>query len=127
MDQPLDAKETQVYERRLRGMLDTLRDESQDEVQTLATFADQRGDSGDEAAEEATLDVDLEALDVSQSRRVQVERALERVAAGTYGRCVTCGRPIEHERLELLPEASECAKDARASAARGQAAGSAGA
>jgi RNA polymerase-binding transcription factor DksA len=80
--------------------------------------------TGDEAAEEAILNVDLTARDTVEERIVLVERALERVEAGTFGRCVTCGRPIGRERLELVPEASECAKDARAQSGR---AGSAGA
>lgn len=125
MDDLLSPKEIQAYDRRLRSLLDTLRDESDDEVATLAAFADQRGDRGDEAAEEATLDADLTALDTVEARRPLIERALERITAGTYGRCVTCGRPIERDRLELVPEASECAKDARARDAR--APGSAGA
>jgi RNA polymerase-binding transcription factor DksA len=111
----------------LRSLLDTMRDDTEDEVDTLATFADQRGDRGDEAAEEAALDPELTAQEGAQERRVQIERALERIEAGTYGRCVTCGRPIERERLELVPEASECVKDAGATSARGRAAGSAGA
>ncbi|SDH30518.1 TraR/DksA family transcriptional regulator [Microbacterium pygmaeum] len=34
--------------------------------------------------------------------------ALERVAAGTYGICASCGRPIPPARLELLPGATLC-------------------
>lgn len=32
-----------------------------------------------------------------------VERALERIANGTYGRCVDCDRPIPEKRLEAIP------------------------
>jgi len=124
MNEPLSPKEIQAYERRLRSLLGTMRDGSEDELATLASFAEEQGDTGDEAAEEAILDVDLTARDTVEERMVLVERALERVGAGTFGRCVTCGRPIERERLELVPEASECAKDARAQSGR---AGSAGA
>jgi RNA polymerase-binding transcription factor DksA len=41
---------------------------------------------------------DLEAL----------ERAAERLAAGTYGSCLTCGSPIPDARLEALPAAETC-------------------
>jgi DnaK suppressor protein len=37
-----------------------------------------------------------------------VDRALGRVAAGTYGRCVRCGEAIPLERLEALPWAALC-------------------
>jgi RNA polymerase-binding transcription factor DksA len=37
-----------------------------------------------------------------------VEAALARLAAGTFGTCVRCGRPIAPERLEALPWAAHC-------------------
>ena len=36
------------------------------------------------------------------------ERALERIAAGTYGTCVSCGAEIGEGRLNARPEASLC-------------------
>jgi RNA polymerase-binding transcription factor DksA len=38
----------------------------------------------------------------------EVDRALERLAAGTYGRCQVCGVLIAPERLEALPTAVAC-------------------
>ena len=50
----------------------------------------------------------------------EVEHALEKYKAGTYGVCDLCGQPIVSERLEALPQANLCmgckarqAKDAR--------------
>ncbi|MGK5111326.1 MULTISPECIES: TraR/DksA family transcriptional regulator [unclassified Geodermatophilus] len=37
-----------------------------------------------------------------------IDAALERMAAGTYGRCVHCGTDIPEERLELRPFATGC-------------------
>ena len=37
-----------------------------------------------------------------------VERALAKVRAGTYGTCELCGKPIDPERLEALPWALVC-------------------
>ena len=37
-----------------------------------------------------------------------VERAAQRLAEGTYGRCLRCGGPIPVERLEALPAAETC-------------------
>ncbi len=37
-----------------------------------------------------------------------VERALAKMDAGTYGTCERCGRPIASERLEALPWALLC-------------------
>lgn len=38
----------------------------------------------------------------------QVDAALDRVSAGTYGGCAVCGRPIPPERLEVRPTATTC-------------------
>jgi DnaK suppressor protein len=37
-----------------------------------------------------------------------IERAAQRLAEGTYGRCLRCGEPIPAERLEALPAAETC-------------------
>jgi DnaK suppressor protein len=39
---------------------------------------------------------------------VDIDQALERLDAGTYGRCVTCGTAIPAERLEAVPWAALC-------------------
>lgn len=41
----------------------------------------------------------------------QVQQALKRIAAGTYGFCTVCGKPIPAKRLEALPWAAMCIKD----------------
>ena len=38
----------------------------------------------------------------------QVERALEKMAAGTYGICEQCGQAIDPARLKALPHALLC-------------------
>jgi DnaK suppressor protein len=38
----------------------------------------------------------------------EIDEALDRLAAGTYGRCVRCGTDIPTERLELRPFAAAC-------------------
>lgn len=43
-----------------------------------------------------------------QARLAQVEHALARLGAGTYGTCERCGRPIDKGRLDALPEATLC-------------------
>lgn len=43
----------------------------------------------------------------------QIDAALQRIDAGTYGICERCGRPIGEERLEALPYATLCIECAR--------------
>jgi RNA polymerase-binding protein DksA len=38
----------------------------------------------------------------------QVDRALERLASGSYGLCDDCGQPIPPKRLEARPTATLC-------------------
>jgi RNA polymerase-binding transcription factor DksA len=38
----------------------------------------------------------------------EIELALARVADGTYGRCLSCGGPIDPARLEARPVARTC-------------------
>jgi DnaK suppressor protein len=45
---------------------------------------------------------------IDHNRLDQIRQALERLEAGTYGRCTSCGRPINLERLEILPSAELC-------------------
>src|SRR5580700_3828024 len=43
-----------------------------------------------------------------------VERALERLASGSYGVCERCGRPIAPARLEAMPAVTTCIEHAGA-------------
>jgi RNA polymerase-binding transcription factor DksA len=39
---------------------------------------------------------------------LQTERALSRIALGTYGICEVCGKPIGKYRLQAFPRATLC-------------------
>ena len=47
-----------------------------------------------------------------QVTRADVERALAKLEDGTYGSCDVCGEPIGEDRLEALPWAVLCVRDA---------------
>lgn len=59
-----------------------------------------------------TLSVERDRLLVvagdAQAKVVEIDAALGRVDAGTYGVCEACGQPIPQARLEALPEATLC-------------------
>jgi len=40
----------------------------------------------------------------------EIDEALNRMKAGTYGTCESCGNEIESERLEIIPYARNCVK-----------------
>jgi RNA polymerase-binding transcription factor len=56
---------------------------------------------------------DLALRERERTQLRQVEEALERLEAGTYGACRNCGRPIAKERLEAIPWAPTCIECAR--------------
>ena len=47
-------------------------------------------------------------LDGARRRLAELDAALERLDAGTFGRCEVCGRQIPAERLAIRPAASSC-------------------
>ncbi|WP_395335827.1 TraR/DksA family transcriptional regulator [Novosphingobium sp. BL-8H] len=62
-----------------------------------------------EQAVETEDDVPLEGQAALIQREIaSVERALDRIASGTYGECVRCAEEISPARLEARPEAALC-------------------
>jgi DnaK suppressor protein len=57
---------------------------------------------------------DLALRDSERAQLRLVEEALERLEAGTYGTCRSCGRPVGDERLAAIPWAATCIDCARA-------------
>jgi DnaK suppressor protein len=71
----------------------------------LTSFDQHPADSGTNLADADREEASLEVLVAQQER---VREALTRLDAGTYGRCVECGRELPDERLEARPEAERC-------------------
>jgi len=77
------------------------------DVQNLA-----RDSAGDDQADTGTKTFEREQeLSIAHNRldlMTQVERAIERINAGTYGICEGCGKPIAKARLQAFPSATLC-------------------
>jgi DnaK suppressor protein len=71
------------------------------------TFTD---DEHDPEGSTASLDQARDTALLAQVRRTltELEAARDRLAAGTYGTCERCGRPVAAERLAARPEARTC-------------------
>ena len=90
-------------------------------VHHAASLGEETGDlaigSGDHLADSASetymreLDGGLE--ENADHILVEIEAALSRIEAGTYGLCTNCGKSIDAERLEAVPYASLCIEDKR--------------
>ncbi len=88
-----------------------LRDQLSHEIKDLIVGADFGNDAGDDdeetdKAEEAGV-ASAEAL-VLKGRLHQVIDALDRMKAGTYGTCESCGLVVGGDVLEADPESREC-------------------
>lgn len=85
-----------------------------EQLQTSASSADERreGSPFGKREEEATETLELEKRLVLENRirqeLVGIEHALQKFEEGTYGKCDSCGQPIDPARLEALPQASLC-------------------
>jgi len=97
-----------------------LRDQMQQERRRLLTGTRQSNeamnamseDTETELQEEGQQDRDsriLEQLEEhEQSRIAEIDAALARMDAGTYGKCSNCGKEISEERLRVIPSTTLC-------------------
>jgi DnaK suppressor protein len=70
------------------------------------------------AADLYQAELDEGLADDLREQLAAVERAEQRLAAGTYGLSTESGRPIPDERLEALPTAERTAEEEQARAQR---------
>ena len=83
------------------------------ELERDGTDGDDEGDSGDQAAELYQDELDDSRSDDLREQLGAVERAEERLAAGTYGLSIESGLPIPDERLEAIPIAELTVEEER--------------
>ncbi len=67
------------------------------------------GDKADENAQEINdYSTTVVAERVLEKNLDDINKALERIKAGTYGICKYCGKPIGKKRLQARPTANSC-------------------
>lgn len=93
---------------RVAGIVESLRREFDEIVATAALGAtdDEHDPEGSTIAFERQRVAAL--LRDAEAKLVALDDALGNVAAGHYGICVSCAKPIGAERLEALPAARSC-------------------
>jgi len=99
-----------VDPRRAKELLDRERAQVESQIASIEgegpEESDERRESGDEDSEGLYQDeLDAGRIEDLKKRLAAVERAEERLAAGTYGLSVQSGEPIPDERLEAVPAA----------------------
>ena len=99
-------------ERAITGLRDGHPGSIEDEAEEVNGGLDTE-DLGDTASITLGREIDYTLGENSQVVLVEIDRALERIAAGTYGTCTNCGNEIAVGRLEAHPWASLCIDCAR--------------
>ena len=104
----LDTRRTELVdlrERVLRAAQDIVEDDTEDGELSSAA-----GDQhlADHASDMLDREVDESLEENAEVIVREIDAALERIDAGTYGVCVTCGLPIPEERLAAVPYAVLC-------------------
>ncbi len=97
--------------------LTTVRDSLEAERTDLQRQLGELSTDGDSADDENFADTAQVAAELVENRTLSatlqdqlsdVESALERIDAGSYGRCEVCGKEISAARLEALPSTRFC-------------------
>ncbi len=109
----LQQSELQAIEQQLRERRQLLLEEVRDKLAAARdpTSTEEDGDLIEEG--DAALADLISHTSLAESRRdieelQAIEAALTRIAEGSYGTCVHCGREIEPERLKVQPTAIRC-------------------
>jgi len=102
----------------VRADLESRRSELRQEVDAaISDIAQRQRDGGGDGAGDDQADAGAKTFEreheisLAHNSRVlldQVERALQRIATGTYGSCESCGNPIPKARLQAFPSATLC-------------------
>lgn len=100
-----------------KSKLEKEKAETEEEIEKLKSsvesiddnFEDrQSGDAhhqGDVASETQMKKTDYILLEKQREKHQKIEAALERIESGTFGICLSTGKPIKKERLEAIPYA----------------------
>jgi RNA polymerase-binding protein DksA len=92
-------------------VLDEMQTLHDDLAHSLEDATDEDGNDshlGDSATETLDREIEQSLEENAEHLLANIDSALQRIEAGTYGICERCGQPIGEERLEALPYATKC-------------------
>lgn len=99
-------KRLESEQARVEGLIDELKTElGTAESEDISELADYDQHPADTATETFEREKDLSILEQLEEELAELQAALERVDAGTYGIDEETGEPIDPARLEALPTA----------------------
>lgn len=93
---------------RLAGEIEEYEREDQETLSDVSGENNYRDHMADQGSATFARELDMTLEGQARESLAQIERALARMDAGTYGTCSRCGAIIPAERLEAMPEADLC-------------------
>src|SRR6516225_1616402 len=113
---------------RLMARRDALRKAINGDLDSFRKFSDVSGvgDNVDAAVDSANDEISSQLVEIESRELGQIEHALQRIAAGVYGRCEFCAGKISEARLNALPYTNSCIDCQRENERHGQPLGRAG-
>ncbi len=113
---------------RLVARRDALRKALNGDLDGYRQFAalDVVGDNVDAAVDTANDEICSQIVEIESRELEQIERALQRIVEGVYGRCEFCSGKIAEARLNALPYTNSCIDCQRENERHGQVFGSQG-
>lgn len=103
----IDAIQTDLEGQRSRlvEQLDELGATPSGDLRSDVNYGDGFADAAATTAERTER---LGLVETLKGQLDEVDKALERIEAGTYGQCAQCGKEIPPARLEARPESTLC-------------------
>lgn len=98
-----------TMEQELARVLKEAREEMRPDVKAnYGNIVDSVPDSGDEALAYTLIDTENAIIGQRLQQVRDINAALKRMQAGTYGICIDCEGEIDFERLSVYPTAKRC-------------------
>jgi DnaK suppressor protein len=106
---------------RLRGDLSQMTNEAlrHDQPDASGNLSNVPLHMADVGTENYDQEFTLGLIENEQGTLEEVNEALDRIGAGTYGKCLVCDDPIPRSRLQALPYTRHCIRCARELESRG--------
>jgi DnaK suppressor protein len=96
------------YRNTLEAQLAELTQHGVATVHEMVDGGEELPDPNDRATRESDLESELRMRERERKLIAKITRALERIDAGTFGLCASCGQPIAAARLRARPVTELC-------------------
>jgi DnaK suppressor protein len=111
MSRDKGARDRERY-RVLKAMLEERRNQIHTKLRVLRESvpaeAGEVTDAEEQSVNDFVRDVELALIEMTAETLGQIDLALQRLEAGTYGACAQCGAEIAEARLKAVPFATLC-------------------